>query len=208
MRVLTGLSGTRLEAALLFAGAKASPEVKRLRARLVLGSGTAWEYLRVLSAFCPQPPPQAGSSIQLVRLDAACRELQSRRAPKATQLCRGSPARYPAVPRTYVRVARRSPRKEVGQDPTLHTHDLEVDFQKVGNLPSRRSDGAVGGPCGPMDKASAHGPGTVGSSPTKVTRDALARQVVIDVAPVIATVIMAATEACGRLAGGSASTLT
>ena len=27
-------------------------EVKRLRARLVLGSGTAWEYLRVLSAFC------------------------------------------------------------------------------------------------------------------------------------------------------------
>ena len=26
-------------------------EVKRLRARLVLGLGTAWEYLRVLSAF-------------------------------------------------------------------------------------------------------------------------------------------------------------
>ena len=63
--------------------------VKRLRARLVLGSGTAWEYLRVLSAFCPQPLPQAGSSIQLVRLDAACRELQSRRAPKATRPRRG-----------------------------------------------------------------------------------------------------------------------
>ena len=32
-------------------GSLLTSEVKRLRARLVLGSGTAWEYLRVLSAF-------------------------------------------------------------------------------------------------------------------------------------------------------------
>ena len=84
-------------------GSFLTSEVKRLRARLALGSGTAWEYLRVLalgsgtaweylrmlSAFCPQPLPQTGSSIQLVRLDAACRELQSRRAPKATRPRRG-----------------------------------------------------------------------------------------------------------------------
>ena len=56
-------------------GSLLTSEVKRLRARLVLGSGTAWEYLRVLSAFCPQPLPQAGSLAE--RLDcggwgAAC----------------------------------------------------------------------------------------------------------------------------------------
>ena len=37
-------------------GSLPTSEVKRRRARLVLGWGTAWEDLRVLSAFMLQPP--------------------------------------------------------------------------------------------------------------------------------------------------------
>ena len=37
-----------------YTGSLLTSEVKRRRARLVLGWGTAWEYLRVLSAFIAQ----------------------------------------------------------------------------------------------------------------------------------------------------------
>ena len=70
-------------------GSLLTSEVKRLRARLVLGSGTAWEYLRVLSAFC--------AASQLIRLAAADGHTE-----------RGRASRAPASRRARTRISRAS----------------------------------------------------------------------------------------------------
>ena len=82
---------------------------KRLRARLVLGSGTAWEYLRVLSAFCPQPLPRARKRIPSSISSQLTRSIKTRPRRSSADSLRRSSVKigtiHPAL-KMYARCAR------------------------------------------------------------------------------------------------------